>query len=379
MVMNLTEDQRMIRETARQFSRDKLAPNAQDWDRAGEFPASVLNDMGDLGLLGMPIPEQYGGVGADMTSYALALGEIAAGDGGVSTAMAVQALSSSVLAAFGSEAQKEQWLTRMATGETIGAFMLTEPSTGSDAGAIRTRAAKTGNHFVLNGSKQFITNGARAGVGVVFAVTDPEAGSRGISAFAVPMDADGVSVAHVEKKMGQRSGDTALISFDDVQVTPDCLIGEEGQGYKIALANLEGGRIGVSGQALGLAQAAFDVAVQYANERTSFGKKIIEHQAVGHRLADMATQLEAGWHMMLHAAALRDAGKPCLKEASMSKLFCSEMAERVCSDALQTLGGYGYLEDFPIERYCRDVRVTKIYEGTSDVQRMVIARALTEN
>lgn len=377
--MNLSEDQRMIRETARQFARERLAPNAGEWDRAGGFPAEVLSEMGGLGLLGMSIAEQYGGVGADMTSYALALAEIAGGDGGVSTAMAVQTLTASVIGSFGTAAQKERWLPAMAGGATIGAFMLTEPSTGSDAGAIRARAVKTGNHYVLNGTKQFITNGARAGVGVVFAVTDPEAGPKGISAFVVPMDSPGLSVAHVEKKMGQRSGDTAQISFDDMTVTPDCLIGEEGQGYKIALSNLEGGRIGVSGQALGMAQAAFDVAVRYANERTSFGKKIIDHQAVGHRLADCATQLEAGWHLMLHAASLRDRGLPCLKEASMSKLFCSEMAERVCSAAVQTLGGYGYLEDFPVERYARDVRVTQIYEGTSDVQRMVIARTLTEN
>ncbi len=375
--MLLTEEQTMVRDMARAFARDKLAPCAADWDREARFPAEAIDEMGGLGLMGMLVPPEWDGAGTDHVAYALALEEIAAGDGSCSTIMSVHnSVACMPILKFGTTEQKERFLRPMARGELLGAFCLTEPQAGSDAAAIKTRARKDGNHYVLDGTKQFITSGRSAKVAIVFAVTDPDAGRKGISAFIVPTETPGYSVARTEHKLGQAASDTCQVVFEDCRLTPDLLLGEEGQGYRIALSNLEGGRIGIAAQSVGMAKAALDAALAYAGERETFGKKIIEHQAVGFRLADMATQIEAARQLALHAAALRDAGAPCLKEASMAKLFASEMAERVCSDALQTFGGYGYLNDFPVERIYRDVRVCKIYEGTSDVQRLVIARTL---
>ena len=375
--MILTEEQRMIRDMARAFAREKVRPQADSWEQAGRVPAEFLREMGALGLLGMTVPEEWGGAGTDTVAYALALMEIAGGDGGLSTIMSVN--NSPVCAAIlkeGSVAQKERWLRPLARGEMIGAFCLTEPEAGSDAAALRTRAVREGDGWRITGTKQFITSGAIASVAIVFAVTDPEAGKRGISAFLVPTDAAGFRVARIEEKMGQKSSDTAQIVLDDVRVPADALLGEEGAGYRIALANLETGRIGIAAQSVGMAAAALEYALAYAQERRAFGRPIIEHQAVGHRLAQMATEVAVAQQMVLHAAALKDAGARCLKEASIAKLFASEMAERVASGAIQVFGGYGYLKDYPVERIYRDVRVTQIYEGTSEIQRLIILREL---
>lgn len=375
--MILTEEQRMIRDMARDFAQTRIAPEAAQWEKEGRVPEAVLQEMGSLGLMGMTVPEQWDGAGTDYVSYALALAEIAAGDGGLSTVMSVN--NSPVCAAVlgaGADEQKARWLKPLARGEMIGAFCLTEPAAGSDASAIKTRARKSGNGYVLNGSKQFITSGRIASMAIVFAVTDPDAGKRGMSAFLVPTDTPGYKVARIEEKLGQKSSDTAQIMFEDMEVGGDCLLGNEGEGYRLALMNLETGRIGIAAQSLGMAQAALDYATLYAKERTSFGRAIIEHQAVGFRLAEMATRTEAARQMVLHAASLKDAGEPCLKEACMAKLYASEAAEKVCSDAIQTLGGYGYLKDYPVERIYRDAKVCQIYEGTSDIQKMVINRQM---
>ncbi|TWB37570.1 acyl-CoA dehydrogenase [Nitrospirillum pindoramense] len=375
--MVITEEQAMVRDMARAFARERLAPGAAERDRTSAFPAEEIRAMGELGLMGMLVPEEWGGAGTDILSYVLAIEEIAAGDGAISTIMSVHnSVGCAPILKFGTPAQKDRYLRAMATGQMLGAFCLTEPQAGSDASALKTRAVRDGDHWVINGAKQFITNGQNAGVALVFAVTDPAAGKKGISAFLVPTDTPGYTVARLEHKLGQRCSDTAQIVFDNVRVPADALLGEPGQGYRIALANLEGGRIGIAAQAVGMAQAAFEAARDYARGRTSMGVAIIEHQAVAFRLADMATRIEAARQLVLHAASLRQAGQPCLKEASMAKLFASEMAERVCSDAIQTLGGYGYVEDFPVERIYRDVRVCQIYEGTSDIQKLVISRNL---
>lgn len=375
--MLLTEDQRMIRDMARQFARERLAPGAEARDRESRFPVEELAEMGRLGLLGMLVPPDYDGAGADAISYALAIEEIAAGDGAISTIMSVHnSVGCAPILAFGTDDQKDRFLKPMARGEMLGAFCLTEPQAGSDAAALTSRARRDGDHWVLNGSKQFITNGQTAGVAIVFAVTDPAAGKKGISAFLVPTDTPGYRIARLEHKLGQRCSDTAQIALEDCRVPATLMLGRKGEGYRIALANLEGGRIGIAAQSVGMARAALEIATAYAQDRTSFGKPILEHQAVAFRLADAATQVAVARQMVLHAAALRQAGQPCLTEAAMAKLFASEMAERVCSDALQTLGGYGYVADYPVERICRDVRVCKIYEGTSDIQRLVIARSL---
>lgn len=372
-----TEEQRMIRDVARDFAQAELFPNAGAWDEAAAFPDEIYTQMGALGLMGMLVPEEWGGAGTDHVAYALAMEEIAAGDLGASTAMSVNnSLVCAGVLAFGSDEQKKQYLTPMAKGEKLGCFCLTEPQAGSDASSLRTRAVLEGNQWVLNGTKQFITSGAKADYALVFAVTDPDVGKKGLSCFIVPTDTPGYQVARLEKKMGQRAHDTAQLVFEDMRLTPDLMLGEPGQGYKIALANLEGGRIGVASQALGAASAAYNVALAYAKERETFGRPIVQHQAVGFRLADMATEIEAARLLIHHAARMRDAGLPCIKEASMAKLFASEMAERTCSAAIQTLGGYGYLSEFPVERIYRDMRVCTIYEGTSDVQRIVISRAL---
>ena len=375
--MLLNEEQQLVRDTMRAFARERLAPNAARWDRESHFPRAELAELGALGALGMVVPEEWDGAGADYVSLAVTMEEIAAGDGATSTILSVQnSVVCGPLNAFGTDAQKERYLKPLARGEWLGCFCLTEPHVGSDAGAIATRADRRGDRFVLNGVKQFITSGKNADVAIVFAVTDKAAGKKGISAFVVETATPGYVVARVEEKLGQHASDTAQIVFEDCEVPVANLLGPEGGGYRIALANLEGGRIGIAAQAVGMAQAALDAALAYARERTSFGRPIFEHQAVNFRLADMAVQIEAARQLVWHAAALRDAGRPCLKEASMAKLFATEMAERVCPDAIQVHGGYGYVADFPVERIYRDVRVCQIYEGTSDIQRMVIGRAL---
>jgi len=375
--MLLSDEHKLVRETMRAFAQAELAPNAARWDRESHFPREALRKLGDLGALGMVVPEQWDGASMDYVSLALTLEEIAAGDGATSTIVSVQnSVVCGPILAFGNDAQKEKYLKPLARGEWLGCFCLTEPHVGSDAGAITTRAERRGDSYVLNGVKQFITTGKNADVAIVFAVTDKAAGKKGISAFIVDVRTPGYTVARVEDKLGQHASDTAQIVFEDCAVPAANLLGAEGGGYRIALANLEAGRIGIAAQAVGMARAALDHALAYARERVAFGKPIAEHQAVNFRLADMAVQVEAARQLVWHAASLRDAGEPCLKEASMAKLFATEMAERVCSDAIQIHGGYGYVSDFPVERIYRDVRVCQIYEGTSDIQRMVIGRAL---
>lgn len=375
--MLLNDDQILVRDMARRFATEVLAPNAAAWDRDRTFPRDAVRQMGELGLMGMLVPPEFDGPGLDHVSMAVALEEIAAGDGATSTIVSVQnSVVCMPLLKFGTPEQKERFLRPLARGELLGAFCLTEPHAGSDAAALKTRAVRTPNGWRLNGVKQFITNGKHADVAIVFAVSDPAAGKRGISAFIVPTNTPGYRVARVEAKLGQRASDTAQIALEDCEIPADHLLGDEGAGYRIALSNLEGGRIGIAAQAIGMARAALAAAAKYAGERQAFGVAIAEHQAVSFRLADMATRVEVARQMVLHAAARRDAGLPALREASMAKLFASEMAEQVCSDAIQIHGGYGYVEDFPVERIYRDVRVCQIYEGTSDVQRLVIARQL---
>jgi alkylation response protein AidB-like acyl-CoA dehydrogenase len=371
------EQQRQIRDAARDFAQERLRPFSADWDREHRFPHEAIAEMGQLGFFGMLVPEEWGGCDTGYVAYSMAVEEIAAGDGSCSTIMSVHNSVGCVpILRFGTEAQKQRWLEPLASGAMLGAFALTEPQAGSDASSLKCRARRDGEHYILNGAKQFITSGKNAGLVIVFAVTDPAAGKRGISAFLVPTDTPGYEVIRVEHKLGLHATDTCQIQLQDVRIPVENRLGEEGEGYRIALANLEGGRIGIAAQAVGMARAAYEVARDYARERQSFGKPLVEHQAVAFRLADMLTQLTVARQMVLHAASLRDAGEPALVEASMAKLFASEMAERVVSDALQTLGGYGYLNDFPLERIYRDVRICQIYEGTSDIQRMVIARNL---
>ncbi|WP_160003264.1 acyl-CoA dehydrogenase family protein [Rhizobium sp. 18055] len=375
--MILSETQQQIVDLARDFARERLAPGAAERDRTHSFPRDEMKEMGALGLLGMLVPDTYGGSDTGAIAYAAALEEIAAGDGACSTIMSVHSSVGCVpILRFGTAEQKQRFLPKLSTGEWIGGFALTEPQAGSDASNLRSRARLDGNHYVLDGAKQFITSGKNGNVIIVFAVTNPEAGKKGITAFIVPTDTPGYEVIRVEQKLGLHSSDTCQIAFNEMRIPADLRLGEDGDGYRIALANLEGGRIGIGAQAVGMARAAFEAACDYARERTAFGKAIIEHQAVAFRLADMATQIEAARQLVFHAAALREAGLPCLSEASMAKLFASEMAERVCSDAIQIHGGYGYMSDYPVERIYRDVRICQIYEGTSDVQRMVIARNL---
>ncbi|WP_420993966.1 acyl-CoA dehydrogenase family protein [Cupriavidus sp. 30B13] len=376
--MLLTPEQEMIRDAVRQFAQREIAPHAAAWDRDKVFPKAVHRELAALGAYGVAVPEQYGGAGLDYLSLALIVEEIAAGDGGTSTVISVNNCPvCSMLMAFASEAQKQQWLVPLARGEMLGAFCLTEPHVGSDAAALRTGAVRDGDHYVLNGVKQFITSGKNADVAIVLAVTDKAAGKRGISAFLVPTATPGYVVARIEDKLGQHSSDTAQILFEDCRVPAANLLGEEGAGYKMALSGLEGGRIGIASQSIGMARAAFEAALAYARERESFGQPLFAHQAVQFRLAEMATKIEVARQMVWHAAALKDAGRPCLKEAAMAKLYASEMAEAVCSDAIQVFGGYGYVSDFPVERIYRDVRVCQIYEGTSDIQKILIARALS--
>ncbi|NIE60334.1 MULTISPECIES: acyl-CoA dehydrogenase family protein [unclassified Burkholderia] len=372
-----TEDQRMIRDAARVFATEMLAPNAAQWDHDAHLPDAIVAQLGELGLLGMIVPQELGGSYTDYVAYALAMEEVAAGDAACATMMSVHnSVGCGPILGFGTPAQKDRWLADMAAGRVIGAFCLTEPHAGSEANNLRTRAELRDGKWVLNGAKQFVTNGQRAGVAIVFAMTDPEAGKRGISAFLVPTDTPGFIVGKPEKKMGIRASDTCPITFENCAIPEENLLGNRGEGLKIALSNLEGGRIGIAAQALGIARAAFDKARRYAGERVQFGKPIAEHQAIQQKLADMAVQINAARLLVHHAAKLRTAGLPCLSEASQAKLFASEMAERVCSDAIQIHGGYGYLVDYEVERHYRDARITQIYEGTSEVQRMVIARQL---
>lgn len=375
--MILSEEHQMIRDALRSFAQERLAPNAARWDREHHFPKEELKELAALGAFGVAVPEQDGGAGLDYVALALVLEEIAAGDGGTSTIISVNNCPvCSIAMMYASPEQKERWLRPLAQGELLGAFALTEPHTGSDAAALRTTATRDGDAYVINGTKQFITSGKHGDVAIVMAVTDKAAGKKGISAFWVPTDTPGYVVAGLEQKMGQHSSDTAQIVFDNCRVPAANLIGEEGMGYRIALSGLEGGRIGIAAQSVGMARAAYEAALAYAKQRESFGKPIFEHQSVQFRLAEMAMKIEAARQLILHAAAMKDAGLPCLKEAAMAKLFASEMAERVVSDAMQVLGGYGYVADFPVERIYRDVRVCQIYEGTSDIQKLLIARAL---
>jgi butyryl-CoA dehydrogenase len=375
--MILTEEQRLIRDTARSYAREHIAPHAAQWDREATFPAEALAGLAELGFYGMLVPEQHGGCDIGYVAAALVLEEIGVADAACSTIVSVtNSVGCMPLLQYGTAQQQRDFLSPLARGEKLAAFCLTEPQAGSDASGLRTRAERQGDSYVLNGTKQFITSGKNADLAIVFAVTDPTAGKRGISAFVVPTDTPGYRVASVEAKMGQRASDTCQIVFEHCSIPAVNLLGDEGQGYKIALGNLEGGRIGIAAQCIGIARAALEAATLYSREREAFAKPLSEHQAVSFKLADMATQIAAARQLTLHAAALKDAGDPCLSEASMAKLFASEMAERVCSDAIQIHGGYGYLQDFPVERYYRDVRACQIYEGTSEVQKMVISRAL---
>ena len=375
--MILNPDQEMIRDAVREFAKNELWPHAARWDKEHHFPREAHKGLAALGAYGICVPEAHGGANLDYVTLALVLEEIAAGDGGTSTVISVTNCPvNAIFLNFGNAAQKKKWLEPLAQGKMLGAFCLTEPHVGSDASALKTTAVKDGDDYVINGVKQFITSGKNGDVAIVIAVTDKTAGKRGMSAFIVPTNAPGYVVARLEDKLGQHSSDTAQINFDDCRIPLENLLGQEGEGYKIALGGLEGGRIGIAAQSLGMARSAFEVALAYAKDRVSFGQPIFNHQAVGFRLAECATKIEAARQLIWHAASLKDAGRPCLKEAAMAKLFASEMAEEVCSAAIQTLGGYGYVSDFPVERIYRDVRVCQIYEGTSDVQKIIIQRAL---
>jgi len=377
--MILSQEQEMIRDAVRAYAQEQIAPHAAEWDKHSTFPRAALQGLAELGVLGMVVPEEWNGAGLDYLSLVLAIEEIAAADGATSTIVSVQnSLACGIPNKYGPDAQKDQYLKKLAPGQTLGCFCLTEPHVGSDASAIRTTATRDGDHWVLNGVKQFITTGREADLAIVFAITDKAAGKKGISCFLVPTKTPGYIVARIEEKMGQHASDTAQIIFENCRIPADHLLGQLGEGYKIALSNLEAGRIGIASQCIGMARAALEAAVKYAKEREAFGKPIFEHQAVNFRLADMATRLEAARQLVWHAATLKDAGRPCLKEASMAKLFASEAAEKICSDAIQIHGGYGYVSDFPVERIYRDVRVCQIYEGASDIQRLVIGRAVGE-
>ena len=373
----LTDEQRMIRDMARDFAREQLAPNAAQWEKDKWIPDAVVKQMGELGLLGMVVPEEWGGTFSDYTAYAMAIEEIAAGDASTSTIMSVHnSVGCGPILAWGTEAQKEMYLRDLAAGRKIGCFCLTEPQAGSEANNLKTTARLVGGKWVLNGAKQFVTNGKRAHVAIVFAVTDPDLGKKGLSAFIVPTDTPGFNVQPPEKKLGIRASDTCAIILDNCTIADDHLLGPRGKGLAIALSNLEGGRIGIAAQAVGIARAAFEAALAYANDRMQFGKRIAEHQSIANMLADMHTRINAARLLILHAARMRTEGLACLSEASQAKLYASELAEWVCSKAIQIHGGYGYLQDYPVERYYRDARITQIYEGTSEIQRMLIARNL---
>ena len=372
-----SEEQSLIRDMAKAFAKGKLLPNSAQWDKESRFPTDAIREMGELGFLGMLLPEEWGGSHTGHVAYAMALEEVAAGDAACSTIMSVHnSVGCMPIFKFGTDEQKQRFLPKMASGEWLGAFALTEPHAGSDASSLKVRAKKDGDHYVLSGTKQFVTSGKNAKILIAFAVTDPAAGKKGISAFIIPTDTPGYIVARVEDKMGQHASDTCQIVFEDMRLHESLRLGAESEGYKIALSGLEGGRVGIASQCIGMARAAFEAARDYARERETFGKSLIEHQAIAFKLADMATNIKAARLMVHHAAALRDAGQPCLTEASMAKLFASEMAEKVCSQAIQIHGGYGYLSDYPVERIYRAVRIAQIYEGASEIQRMLISRSL---
>ncbi len=373
----LSDEQRMIRDMAREFSQNELAPNAAKWEKEGWIPDAVVKQMGELGLLGMVVPDTYGGSFTNYTAYALAVEEVAAGCAATSTLMSVHnSVGCGPILGWGTDEQKAKYLPDLATGKQIGCFLLTEPQAGSDAGSVKTKATLDGDTWVINGSKQFITNGKRAHLAITFAVTDPDLGKKGLSCFIIPTNTPGYQVQRQEHKLGIKASDTCAITLDNVRVPQSSMLGPRGKGLAVALSNLEGGRIGIAAQAVGIARAAFDAALAYAKDRSQFGKKIVEHQSVANHLADMHTRLNAARLLVLHAAEMRTRGLPCLSEASQAKLFASEAAEWICSKAIQIHGGYGYLEDYPVERHYRDARITQIYEGTSEVQRLLIARQL---
>lgn len=377
--LELTEEQIMVRDMARDFARNELTPHSERWDKLGWVDEAVIAQMGDLGLMGMVVSEHWGGAHVDYVSYALAVEEVSAGDAAVGAIMSIHnSVGCGPIEKYGSEEQKKTWLAELATGRAVGCFCLTEPQAGSEANNLKTRAVLKDGKWVLNGSKQFVSNGKRAALAIVFAVTDPELGKKGISAFLVPTNTPGFIVNRVEKKLGIRGSDTCAITLDQCEIPEQNLLGPRGKGLAIALSNLEGGRIGIAAQALGIARAAFESALKYSKERIQFGVPLIEHQSIANFLADMQTQINAARLLILQAASMRERGVPCLSEASQAKLFASEMAETVCSKAIQIYGGYGYLEDYPVERLYRDARITQIYEGTSEVQRLVIARVLKD-
>lgn len=377
--IELSEEQRMIRDMARDFAKTELTPNAEQWEKAGWLDENMLKQMGELGFLGMVVPEEWGGSYIDYTCYALAVEEISAGCAATGAVMSIHnSVGCTPILNWGTEQQKKEWVAQLASGQTLACFCLTEPQAGSEANNLRTKAVEDGDHWVLNGSKQFISNAKRAGLAIVFAVTDPELGKKGLSAFLVPTDTPGFEVERMEQKMGLRASDTCAISLVNCRIPKENMLGPRGKGLALALSGLEGGRLGIAAQALGIARAAFEAALLYARERVQFGKPIAEHQSIANMLADMHTQINAARHMILYAARLRTAGLPCLSEASQAKLFASEMAEKVCSMAIQVHGGYGYLEDYAVERHYRDARITQIYEGTSEVQRLLIARQLAD-
>ena len=377
--LELSEEQVMVQDMARDFAKNELAPYGERWDHEGWIDDEVIAQMGELGLLGMVVPEEWGGASVDYISYALAVEEISAGDGAVGAIMSIHnSVGCGPILKYGTDAQKETWLTELAAGRAIGCFCLTEPQAGSEANNLKTRAVLKDGFWTLNGSKQFVSNGKRAKLAIVFAVTDPDLGKKGISAFLVPTNTPGFIVNRVEKKLGIRGSDTCAITLDNCVIPEDNLLGPRGKGLAIALSNLEGGRIGIAAQALGIARAAFESALKYSKERIQFGALLIDHQSVANFLADMQTQINAARLLILQAASMKERGLPCLSEASQAKLFASEMSEAVCSKAIQIYGGYGYLEDYPVERYYRDARITQIYEGTSEIQRLVIARALKD-
>ena len=377
--IELSEEQRMIRDMARDFAKAELAPNAEKWEKAGWLDDEMLKQMGELGFLGMVVPEEWGGSYIDYTSYALAVEEVSAGCASTGAVMSIHnSVGCAPIMNWGTEAQKQAWLPDLASGKVLSCFCLTEPQAGSEANNLRTKAVEDGDHWVLNGSKQFISNAKRAGLAIVFAVTDPELGKKGLSAFLVPTDTPGFEVERMEQKMGLRASDTCAVSLINCRIPKENMLGPRGKGLALALSGLEGGRLGIAAQAIGIARAAFEAALIYSRERVQFGKAIAEHQSVANMLADMHMQINAARHMMLYAARLRTAGQPCLSEASQAKLFASEMAEKVCSMAIQVHGGYGYLEDYAVERHYRDARITQIYEGTSEVQRILIARQLAD-
>ena len=377
--IEFSEEQRMIRDMARDFAKAELTPNAEKWEKAGWLDDATLKQMGELGFLGMAVPEEWGGSYIDYSAYALAVEEISAGCASTGAVMSIHnSVGCAPILNWGTEEQKQQWLPDLAAGKVLSCFCLTEPQAGSEANNLRTKAVEDGDHWVLNGSKQFISNAKRAGLAIVFAVTDPELGKKGLSAFLVPTDTPGFEVERMEQKMGLRASDTCAVSLVNCRIPKENMLGPRGRGLALALSGLEGGRLGIAAQAIGIARAAFEAALTYSRERVQFGKAIAEHQSIANMLADMHMQINAARHMMLYAARLRTAGLPCLSEASQAKLFASEMAEKVCSNAIQIHGGYGYLEDYAVERHYRDARITQIYEGTSEVQRMLIARQLAD-